>query len=219
VTVLGLALAMLGPMALAAAGKRWNHGRAQLGESLVLEALYLALVAGVLWLATSVQGLTAAELGFRPPSWQALVWGALLAVFFIRVYGPLVWRALVRLGLGTFDSGLSRLDGLPLWYLALAVAIGGTAEEILYRGYAIATVQSLTGSVWLAALIPIAVFAVAHVPFWGWAPALSTALAGGVATAFYLWQGDLLPLAISHVASDFVGIVLSRRAVRLQNAS
>lgn len=218
-TLLGVGLALFGPLGLAAASERWNRGRARLGESLVGQALLVAITAAVLWIAFAVEGLAPEALGFRAPRWQALALGAALAVLFNRAYGPALYFALKRLRLPGFEGGLAKLDALPVWYLALAVLIGGTVEEILYRGYAIGRLETLTGSLWLAALIPLVVFAVAHVPLWGAAPALSTFFAGGIFTLVYLWQRDLAPNVIAHVATDFVGIVLSRSARPAQKAN
>jgi CAAX protease family protein len=209
-TLLGVGLALFGPLVLAAASERVTRGPARLGESLAGQAALVAIVLAVLWIAFGVERLPPEALGFRPLRWQALAWGAALALFFNRAYGPALFFAMKRLRLRGFEGGLAKLAGLPRWYLVLAVIVGGTAEEILYRGYAIGRVEALTGSLWLAALIPIAVFALAHVPVWGAPAALSTAFAGAIFTLFYLWQGDLTPNVIAHVATDFVGIVLPR---------
>ncbi|HTO52001.1 MAG TPA: CPBP family intramembrane glutamic endopeptidase [Myxococcota bacterium] len=206
---LGLALALFGPFALAALGER--RGRPALGEAVVAQAALAGIVVAVLWLALRHDGLTAAQLGFRPLRWPALALGGLLALFFVRGYGPAVYALLRRLRVTGFEGGLAKLAGLPFWYLCLAVAIGASAEEILYRGYAIARLESLTGSLWLAALVPLVIFGLAHVPMWGWAPALTTVAAGGIFSAVFLVTRDLAPCIVAHVATDFVGIVLSRR--------
>jgi membrane protease YdiL (CAAX protease family) len=213
-TLVGVGLALFGPLALAAASERVTRGPARLGESLAGQAVLVAILLAVLWIAFGVERLPPEALGFRPLRWQALAWGAALALFFNRAYGPALYFAITRLRLRGFEGGLAKLAGLPRWYLVLAVIVGGTAEEILYRGYAIGRLEALTGSVWLAVLIPVAVFALAHVPLWGAPAALSTAFAGAIFTVFYLWQGDLTPNVIAHVTTDFVGIVLPRARVR-----
>ena len=183
------------------------------------QAALAALTLFVVWLALAREGLSLAALGLVPLRWQALAWGALLAVFFVRGFGPAAYAALRAFGARDFTGGLDKLRGLPPWLLVVAVLVGGTSEEVLYRGYAIARLESLTGSLWLAALVPLVVFALAHVPLWGVAPALTTFFAGGVFTLFYLWQRDLAPNMIAHVATDFVGIVLALRARPPQNAN
>jgi uncharacterized protein len=217
VTLLGLALALLGPFALALAGE---GGRERVGVTRALagEALYVALVAFVLWIAFVPAGLAPQALGLQPLRWQAVAWGAALLAFFQCVYGPAVVLALRRLRVRGFEGGLAKMSGLPAWYLVLAVLVGGTAEELLYRGYAIAQLEQLGAGVWLAALLPLVVFTFAHVPLWGLAPALTTFLGGGVFTLFFLWQRDLAPNVIAHVGTDLVGIVLALRAAG-QNAS
>jgi CAAX protease family protein len=211
VTWLGLVLALFGPMALA---RLAENGRrpARAGEALLGQGVLVAIVAAVLWLAFHRDGLTPADLGLGPPRWPALVIGALLTLFFVRGYGPAVYWVLRRLGAQGFEVGLAKLEGLPFWYLCVAVLIGGSAEEILYRGYAIARLESCWGSPWLAALVPIAIFGLAHVPLWGLAPALSTMAAGAIFTAVFLATSDLWACIVAHVATDFVGIALARRA-------
>ena len=207
---LGLGLALLGPFGLALADER-RRGSPRLGEALLGEALYVGLVSVVLWIAFGPAGLRPEQLGLRPLTGQSAAWGVALLLFFQLVYGPLLSRVFRGLGVRGFGGGLAKLWKLPPWYLVLAVAIGGTAEELLYRGYAIAQLEQLGASPWLAALLPLVVFAAAHVPLWGVAPAVSTFFAGAVFTAFFLWQRDLAPNVIAHVATDFVGIVLARQ--------
>ena len=209
-SLLGLALALLGPFGLALAGE--GRRPAGLGQALCGEALYLALIGAVLWIAFVPAGLTPQALGLRPLRWQAVAWGGALLAFFQYAYAPVVVLGLRKLRLHGFEGGLEKMRGLPAWYLVLAVSIGATAEELLYRGYAIAQLEQLGASVWLAALLPLVVFTFAHVPLWGLAPALTTFLGGGVFTLFFLWQCDLAPNVIAHVATDLVGIALARRA-------
>ena len=107
-----------------------------------------------------------------------------------------------------FTEGLSKLAAYPVWFLVLAVVIGGGAEEFLYRGYAVERLAALTGSYWIAGLLSVLVSGLAHVPMWGWPAALTTVVSGALATGFYVWRRDLLANIIAHVTTDFVGIVL-----------
>jgi CAAX protease family protein len=211
VRLLGLALALLGPFGLALAGEGRRGGPVGLTRALASEALYVALIVGVLWIAFVPAGLSSEAMGLRPLRWQTVAWGTGLLAFFQWVYGPAVIFVLRRLHARGFEGGLAKMSGLPLWYLVVAVAVGGTAEELLYRGYAIAQLEQLGAGVWLSALLPLVVFTFAHVPLWGVAPALTTFFGGGVFTLFFLWQRDLGPNVIAHVATDLVGIVLARR--------
>ncbi|NJN56392.1 MAG: CPBP family intramembrane metalloprotease [Leptolyngbyaceae cyanobacterium SL_5_9] len=113
-----------------------------------------------------------------------------------------------RLNLTGFEGGLSKLTLLPIWYLILAVVVGGTTEEILYRGYATERLSGFTGSYWSGSMLALIAFGLAHVPLWGWTPAFTTVISGSLLTLFYLWTGDLLPCIIAHIVTDGVGIIM-----------
>src|SRR6185436_1521087 len=208
-TSLGLLLALLGPILIALVGEPMNHVLSPLTASLVGELALVAVVAGVLLIVLRWERQPLSSIGLRPPRWQSLAWGLALAAFFVYVFAPAVFWALRRLHLQGFESGLNKLSGLPLWVVVLAVVIGGFAEEVLYRGYAIERLSELSGSPWIGGLVPLAIFTVAHVPGWGWGPALTTFVSGGVITLFYLWKRDLPATIIAHIVTDLVGIVVT----------
>jgi membrane protease YdiL (CAAX protease family) len=120
-----------------------------------------------------------------------------------------------RLGLKGFEDGLAKLTAQPIWYLMLAVAIGGVVEEGLYRGYATERLSWLTGSYWIGCGLALVAFGLAHVPLWGWVPAMTTMVSGGLLTLLYLWTGDLLAAIVAHIATDSIGIILP--ALRTQD--
>ena len=137
-----------------------------------------------------------------------------MAATFILAVGPIVLRVPAWLGQPGFERGLADLHALPTWFLTLAVIIGGVVEEILYRGFAIGHLGSLFQSQWLAAIVVVIAFGLAHWPLWGWAPALTTVLSGALLTAFFLVHGDLTANILAHVATDFVGITLPALSAR-----
>ena len=207
-TVIGLVIALFGPMLLAIAGERFVLLQSRFTLHLLAMGGYLAMVAGVLFIVFHYEHQSLLSLGVRPFLWQTVAWGLVLAVFFMYVFAPAAYWALARFNLGGFDVGLEKSAGLPVWYLTIAVIFGGIAEELLYRGYSIERIAMLTGSYWLAGTISVVIFALAHVPVWGWGPALTTVVSGAVATAFYIWQRDLVAIIITHVITDFAGIVV-----------
>lgn len=217
VTVLGLVVAMLGPIFISIASEKLVKAPHRLGPLLIAQVGLVAIVAVILSLVFFWERSSTSSIGLRSLNLQSLGWGLALAAFFIYLFSPVAYWTLRRLRLSGFEKGLSQLQRLPVWYLVLAVVIGGVAEEILYRGYAVERIATLTGSLWLAGAIPVVVFAVAHVPMWGWGPALTTLASGAILAAFYLWQRDLAACIVAHVVTDFAGIVTaplvaSRRA-------
>ena len=203
-TLVGLLLALAGPPLIA----RLGRGSRTLASLLVGQALLAGLAAAVVAVVLVWEEQPLSSIGLQPPGWSTLAWGAGMAAFFILLLGPLLLRLPGWLGLTGFAPTLARLGSLPLWYLILAVLVGGIAEEILYRGYALDRLGVLLGSPWLAGLIVVLLFGLAHIPLWGIGPALTTTISGAALTLFFLWHGDLLANIAAHVATDFVGIVL-----------
>jgi len=208
-TAVGLTLALLGPLLIARIGEGAQPGPGRMPRLLGAQLALCALVLLVLTIAFSFEGLTWRQVGLRAPTFTSVVYGLVLAGFLVYVYGPTVHWLLSRFQLGGFELGLAKLQGLPLWYLLLAVLIGGAAEEILFRGYAFESLTLITGSLWLAGAIPLLLFAIAHVPMWGWPASLTILLSGAILTVWYAWHRDLSANIIAHCLTDFVGLVLA----------
>jgi len=76
--------------------------------------------------------------------------------------------------------------------------------------------SSLAGGDWLGGLIALVAFAAAHVPFWGWGPALTVFATGGVLTLLYVWKRDLPANIIAHVASNVMALAILPLLSRLR---
>jgi uncharacterized protein len=206
-TSIGLCLALFGPALLAHLSTTFfpdpGFTISVLGE-LVLVSICLS----VLLILFKWERLGLPSVGIKPLSPKSVAWGCAFAAFLIWIYSPLLGRAMVLAGIPWFTEGMARLSTYPAWYLTLAVIIGGTAEEFLYRGYAIERLGAITGSYWIAGSISVLVNALAHVPMWGWWVSLTFVVSGTIGTAFYLWRRDLLANIVAHVVTDFVGLVV-----------
>ena len=132
-----------------------------------------------------------------------------LTAFFVLVFGPIAYWVLARSGSQGFGAGIEAVSQLPTAYLILTIAIVAPAEELLYRGYAIARLFDLTGSYLFAGIVSVIACGIAHIPMWGWAPAATMIVSGAIATLVYLWRQDILVLIIAHIATDLYGIVLA----------
>jgi membrane protease YdiL (CAAX protease family) len=207
-TVMGLVIALFGPMLLAIASERFISPQSSLVWHMLAMGVYLAIVATVLFIIFRYENQSLLSIGVRPFRWQTLAWGLVLAAFFMYVFTPAASWTLARFELGGFEHGLAKSAALPVWYLSIGVMFGGIAEEFLYRGYAIERIAALTGSYWIAGTVSVLIFGLAHAPTWGWGPALATVVSGAVATLFYIWQRDLLAIMIAHVITDLSGIVI-----------
>jgi membrane protease YdiL (CAAX protease family) len=209
VAIPGLALALAGPAAVGFVSRYATKFAPAFLVHLLSVTCIILIVLGVFALARSREGLSPHRLGFARVAWSSLTIGLALALFFIVVFGPLAYWAVAQLNMGTFDEGLSNLAKLPAWYLVLTIVIVATAEELLYRAYAIESLSAITGSDAIAGALSLSAFVAAHVPLWGWGPALTTLVSGAVATCVYIWRRDIVALIIAHVATDLYGIVIS----------
>ncbi len=176
------------------------------GASVALrETLILAMVALLLWIVVSREKLPLSSIGLsRDGIGRSLAWG--VAVAFVCAAGlAAILTAFHFLGI-RYGSGGGAIS-VSLWATTLTVARAGIAEEIFYRGYAIERIQALTGSRWLAALIPLIAFAAFHYP--QGLPGIAIAfLLGAILTGFYLWKRNLVANIFAHFLVDFVPNVL-----------
>jgi uncharacterized protein len=202
-TIAGLCIALGAPVLLASFGNSQSLV-SQVLQQIVLAALTIAILGIVIF--WEKQPLS--SIGLYPWHWRSLIWGLAFAGILIFIYSPLLLWAINKLGRSGFEGGLAELTKLPLWYLILAVAIGGIVEEILYRGYATERLSALTGSYWSGGALCAIAFGFAHVPIWGWNAACTTVISGSLLTLFYLGTGDLLSCIIAHIVTDTVGIII-----------
>lgn len=205
----GLVLALAGPAAVAfLSGRATEFAPAFLVHALSVVSIIL-IVLVVFALARYREGLALRRLGFACVGWSSMAIGLTLTLFFTMVVGPFAYWTVTQLNMGTFEEGLSNLATLPTWYLILTIAFVATAEELLYRAYAIESLSAITGSVGTAGAVSLLAFAAAHVPMWGWGPAFTTLVSGAVATLVYVWRRDIVALIVAHVATDLYAIVIA----------
>jgi membrane protease YdiL (CAAX protease family) len=216
-TLVGLALVLIGPPLVATHGAHApNDTAGSLPAMLVGQRLLVGLLLAILVVVLAWEGRGIDSFRLGRLSVGSLVWGLVLAAAFIVLPGPLLLRLPAWLGLGGFDARLAELGRFPGWYLLLAVVIGGTVEEVLYRGFALDRLTALTSSTWVAGSLTVLAFAAAHVPTWGWGAAVTTAIPAATLTVFCIWRHDLWPAIIAHVLTDFVGIALGPLTARLR---
>lgn len=207
----GLALSLGGPVLVPFASERFT-GPSAAAQSIAGQLMLWALLGGIVAIVLGWERRRLASLELRPLRAASVLSGLAAAAVLVYAVVPLASRFVAALGLAGFEGGLSTVLAWPLWLRALAVLTGGLAEEVLYRGYAITRLASLTGSATLAAALSVAIFAVAHGPLWGPGPVVSFLFSGGFLAAFFLWRRDLLANVVAHVAVDGLGLVFALAA-------
>ena len=198
-TWVGLLLVIAAPELIAALSPAVASDGSNL---LALGFFHLLFVAtGALLLLIIVRGerLPLRSVGLRRPGWSTIETATLLflagLVLHAIVIGPLsrIW------GQEDVEAGVHQLSLMPLWFRLGVGATSGVVEELLYRGFAIERLATLTGNRIVGAIVATVVFALAHIPAWGIGYALVGDLPAGVLlAAFYLWKRDLVANMLAH---------------------
>jgi membrane protease YdiL (CAAX protease family) len=203
-TWLGLALAIFGIPAITTLHRLLVADPLASSGIVARELAILALVALIFWLVTAKERLPLSSIGLHTDRiGRSLIRGLLLAaVCLVAAVGTiLLYRSLgIAYGEG---PGISR--AIPVTILTVMRA--GIAEEVLYRGFAIERLQTITGNKWIAAGVPLVLFALFHYRQ-GLAGIFIALLLGAFLTAFYLWKRDLLANIFGHFLTDFIPNVL-----------
>jgi membrane protease YdiL (CAAX protease family) len=203
-TIAGLLLALGAPSLLAYFRRSEKNSRGkQLRRLTMAWACCLVLLALVLcW-----EQRPLASIGIATGNHVAWLGGAALGLIMLvlSIVGVIQAR---RMGKEDNSEGLTQLVEMPLWFRCAVPLTAGITEEIMFRGYPISRLYELTGNLWLAALIPLAVFTLAHLGSWSWNHLVGVALAGTLLTGLYLWQRDLIACMIAHALIDSVLIFL-----------
>jgi len=203
-TNFGLAIALLGIPAIVTAHRLLAPDVAATSGIVIRELAILALTAFLLWIVVSKERLPLSSVGIRSEGFgRSLAWGFGLAVVaFILLAGILVSYSAMGIHYGE-GTAISR--ALPVTLLAVTRA--GISEEVLYRGFALERIQTMTGSKWIAAGITLVLFAAFHFRQ-GWAGVFIAFAVGALFTAFYLWKRNLVANMFGHFLVDFVPNVL-----------
>jgi membrane protease YdiL (CAAX protease family) len=207
-TAIGLILALFGPLAVALIGPKLTGAFGTVFASLIGAGGFVAIVGVIFAIVYRSEHRSVSSLGFQALRWQSPILGLGLSAFFMYVFTPAVSWVLARLPLEGFETGLARASATPTWLLVVTILVVATAEEVLYRGYAVERLADIVGNYWAAGAISVLAFGIAHIPNWGLGVALSTLASGAVMTAFFIWQRDLMANIVAHVVTDLMGLVV-----------
>jgi membrane protease YdiL (CAAX protease family) len=168
----------------------------------------------VQWLTTAVVGLIAVrglglgfrDLGVRLPrltDWLVMVGLLLASIIAVAVVAKLLPDAAKEESVG------QALRSLPLSVRILLVITAGTCEEFLFRGYGIEVISRFTKNRWLAGVLTLFFFTIAHAALLGWTAQLVVpCLLGAFLTLLYLLRGNLVIAMVMHTLIDAIGIIL-----------
>ncbi len=200
--VLGLPLVsvIIGSAFIASGASIIDRALNGIGRSWIIVALLLIVVFA--WEKQPLTSIGLRQMARQDWRWTMIAWGIGGISFWIT--GPL----LTRLGLSTTTTGIGTIAQLPIWLRIAVVATAGFTEEILFRGYAIERLTSLTGNPKLAGAIAWLAFTLVHLPAWGIGGTIQIGLWAAIATALYVVRRNLPANILMHVLNDTVAFIV-----------
>ena len=167
----------------------------------------LVAAAVVVGIAATNIGIWRTALGLAWPTWQIVGLAVVAAVvLLLAIVASQYLLAKYRL-LTPSPKQVELQEQLvhsPFSHRFFVVVTAAVTEEVLYRGYAIGVGQHLFGSLWLACILSVAVFTLAHIR-WGFANLIPVFLATLVITLLFAFTKNLLACIIVHAILDGLG--------------
>ncbi|AUX10636.1 abortive infection protein [Halalkaliarchaeum desulfuricum] len=161
------------------------------------------LVAGIVLIVLVFEQESLASIGVtRPDRWDVVtgIMIFVLGVLSIGILTPIV----DSLGFSTAPFGGDQTGGVDRTATALLVGLligvtAGITEEILYRGYALERLETLTGSTWIAATVTAFLFVVVHFGGHSFGALLIITPLTVFLTIGYVWRRNIFVPMIGHV--------------------
>lgn len=179
-------------------------------DRIAVELIWWTVASSILAWVTLVERRPLTTIGLRKPTWSTIGWA--VAATIVMMSTVMLNYALIfpMLGLKMNQATTSTVTTLPVIMMVAVCVRAGVVEEILFRGYAIERMQELTGSKWIAGLVPALFFIVGHYASWGGGQLIVATLGAIILTLLYLWKRDLVCCIIAHTATDLIGFTLAR---------
>jgi len=204
-TWFGLAVSLFGMLVLRWAFQHFAAHPDSTGMVLARELAHFALAAGLLVFVRVVERrpLSSVGIGTARP-WKSLLWG-------LATFAACMLVAIVIIKLTHYNGGKAgqALDRLPVWLVTLIVVRAGVVEELCYRGYSMERLREVTGSRWIAVVLPLMIFGVGH---WtgGWSNIVIALALGAVLAGAFVLRRDLVSNMFAHFLVDFASNVVPR---------
>lgn len=143
------------------------------------------------------------RLGWLGIAWFIVAATAILMAMGVDLYIQQKLDADVQKQTAEYQALLGRSFG----YRCFIVVTAAVTEEVLYRAYAIGVGQFVVGSLWVACLISVVAFTLAHIR-WGAAHLAPVLISAVVLTLLFVFTHNLWLCVIAHAIVDGAGFLL-----------
>ncbi len=199
---IGVALPELGLLSAISPG---DDAAARFGRQIVWLIIGLALLGWVRW----AERLPLSSIGMRRPNLGTFGWGFAGAVALIASFVLCYALIFPLLGLKVDVQRIGSIISNAYWLQLVIFVFAAFVEEIIFRGYIIERIETLSGSKWLAFAISAIAFTLVHLSSWAVSQLIVVAFGAVIMGLLYLWKRDLVMVMIAHCLADVVGFALA----------
>jgi len=168
-------------------------------------AFWLLLLVMILWI-YFVEKRTIASIGWKKLTIKSIFVAIGLGLVLFIVFG-IATTVIQAIGLELNQEVAEMISGKSIPVLFLLVLRAAVVEEVLYRGYAFERINELTKSKWIAALVPVIIFMLAHLS-WGVGHLVFVFFAGGLFMLVYISKRNLGLVMIAHFVTDVIAMLV-----------
>jgi membrane protease YdiL (CAAX protease family) len=167
--------------------------------------MWLLLLFIISWI-YFVEKRTIASIGWKKLTVKTIFGGLGLGLALFILFGILT-TVIQAIGLELNQEMAELFASQPFPLLLLIALRAGVVEEVLFRGYAFERIHDLTKSKWIAALVPLIIFTLAHLS-WGVGHLVFVFFAGGLFMLVYISKRNLALIMIAHFTTDVIALLV-----------
>lgn len=167
--------------------------------------MWLLLVLIIAWIYL-VEKKTIASIGWKRLTIKTVLVAIGLGIGLFVLFG-IITTTIQAVGLELNQDMAALIAGQPIVFLILIALRAGVVEEVLYRGYAYERIHDLTKSKWLAGLIPVIIFTIAHLA-WGVGHLIFVFIAAAIFMYLYVSKRNLGLIIIVHFVTDIIALLV-----------
>jgi len=153
-----------------------------------------------------VEKKTIASIGWKKITVKTVYMGTGIGLAIFVLFG-VIMTVIQAIGLPLNQEVGQLIASQPFPFLCLIALRAAVVEEVLYRGYAFERLQEITKSKWVAALVPVLLFMLAHLS-WGVGHLIFVFFAGGLFMLLYVAKKNLSLLMIAHFTTDVLALLV-----------
>lgn len=206
VAVFGIALALVWPLLI----KPIPFAKLGVAGEILDFAIPGMVFLVIFFWATRVEGMSLPSLGIRRPTAGTVGWalvGVIATFAAMSAYYGMV--SVLFGGAAAAPAAIGAITSWPFYRIVLLCLNAGIVEELAFRFYPITRLYQLTGSKWIASLIPLVLFVGFHIPSFGWAQVVPVILGALVLLGLYWLRRDYWCNALTHFLVDFIPLGLA----------